>query len=128
MEGDLTVGLVRDHRQHRYSVKGLVARAFVPGETELFNNPILLDCDKHNLRAENIVWRPRWFAWQYTHQFKETQSWYSLGPIEDLKTGDIYKDYVDVAVTNGLLCADIKISVYTTVEVFPTRQIFAFAE
>lgn len=126
MNGDLTVGLVRDRRQFRYSVKGLVARAYVEGENDIFNTPVLLDGNKHNLSHENIVWRPRWFAWQYTRQFADVQNWYLFGPIVDITTEREYENYIDVAMEHGLLCTDIKDSIYNGRKVFPTRQEFAY--
>jgi len=126
MNGDLTVGLVRDRHQYRYSVKGLVARAFVPGEDEIFNTPILLDNDKTNLRIENIVWRPRWFAWQYTRQFAEPRSWHVFGPLMDVETLSEYDNYIDAATRHGLLCEDIRESIYNQKRTFPTQQLFAY--
>jgi hypothetical protein len=127
LNGDLTVGLTRDGHQYRYSVKGLVARAFVEGETELFNTPILLDGNKRNLTAENIVWRPRWFAWKYTRQFHEHHNWYCFGPIVDKISGEEYRNYFDAARTNGLLCEDIMYSIYSEDRrTFPTFQKFAY--
>jgi hypothetical protein len=49
LQGILTVGLMSENhdgypnRQYRRSVKRLVAEAFVPGETDLFDTPIQLD-------------------------------------------------------------------------------------
>lgn len=126
MNGDLTVGLVRDHKQHRYSVKGLVAREFVPGETEIFNTPILLDGDKHNLHVANIVWRPRWFAWLHTRQFSRDQDWYHFGPIVDTTTNTTYETYLAASIANGILCSDIKDSIYNGRRVFPTHQQFRY--
>src|SRR5262245_25084412 len=59
--GIITVSMMKDvptrigefvsngHIQRTRSVKSLVAKAFVPGETDKFNTPILLDGDKTNL-------------------------------------------------------------------------------
>jgi hypothetical protein len=126
LQGDLTVGLMRDGRQHRRGVKVLVAKAFVDGRTEIFNTPIQLDGDKVNLRADNIVWRPRWFAWQYTHQFKEVHNWYFYGPVVDLESGEQYKNCIEASVENGVLCKDVHRSIYSEEHVFPTRQKFAY--
>jgi hypothetical protein len=126
MNGDLTVGLTRYGRQHRFSVKCLVARNFVEGESNLFNTPILLDCDQRNLVANNILWRPRWFAWKYTRQFHEQHNWYFFGPIADVETLIEYRNYIEVAVTFGLLCSDIMQSIYNQKSVFPTHQQFAY--
>ncbi len=124
--GDLTVGLMRDYRQHRYSVKCLVARAFVDGESDIFNTPIQLDGDKNNLHVSNIVWRPRWFAWKYTRQFHDVHNWYFFGPIVDRETMVQYKNYIEAATANGLLCSDIMESIYNSKFVFPTHQQFAY--
>lgn len=128
MNGDLTVGLVRDGHQYRYAVKGLVAREFVSGETVMFNTPILLDGNKRNLHAENIMWRPRWFAWMYTRQFSGQHAWYLFGPILDTTTNLMYENYLEAAMTHGLLCTDIKESIYNGTKVFPTEQKFKYAK
>ena len=126
MAGDLTVGLTRYGHQYRFSAKCLVARAFVEGETEIFNTPILLDGDKNNLNAENIVWRPRWFAWKYTRQFNHPFNWYVYGPVYDRTTDTEYRNYIDAAKANGLLCSDIMESIYNNKLTFPTHQKFAY--
>lgn len=121
--GDLTVGLMRDGVQHRRSVKGIVARTFVEGQTQRFDTPILLDGDKHNLNADNIVWRPRWFAWKYANQFSEPYpDWYYRGPI---MSGNMrYHAILEAAMIHGLLCNDIRMSIHNESPVFPTRQVF----
>lgn len=124
--GDLTVGLTKGGRQYRFSVKGLVARAFVEGETDVFNTPTLLDGDKYNLYFENIAWRPRWFAWKYSRQFSHPESWYSHGPIYEITEDTLYDTFIDAAIHNGLLCSDIRLSIYNEIEVFPTGQRFIY--
>lgn len=125
--GDLTVGLVRIGYQHRFSVKGLVARAFVPGGDIIYNTPTLLDGDKSNLHFSNIVWRPRWFAWKYSRQFTHPEEWYYIGPVQD-NNGRVYENYITASMENGVLCEDIRESVYTTnhEEVFPTHLRFTY--
>ena len=123
-QGELTVGLVEDGYQRRYSVKCMVAREFVEGESEQFDTPILLDGDVYNVRADNIVWRPRWFAWRYKHQFSIDPPWYTTFPVIDAVTQQEYNSVVEAAILNGLLCVDILTSIYNEVVVFPTRQLF----
>lgn len=125
-DSDLSVGLYRNHRQYRLSVKVLVAKTFVDGYSEIFNTPIQLDGDKTNLRSDNMVWRPRWFAWRYTHQFKEIPDWYHYGPLIELRSQTSYNDYLEAAMVNGILCEDIRTSVYAGSRVFPTGQIFGY--
>jgi hypothetical protein len=122
MNGDLTVGFTRYGKQVRFSAKGVVARTFVPGENEIFNCPILLDCDKTNLHADNIMWRPRWFAWHYHRQFTPILNWYFWGPVIDRATMEEYRDILVAATTFGLLCKDIFDSMHGGRPTFPTRQ------
>jgi hypothetical protein len=125
--GDLTVGLMRDGIQFRRSVKGIVARTFVPGETEIFDTPILLDGNKENLNVENIEWRPRWFSWKYSRQFLEPlPEWYHDGPIIDITSDRLYDTILEAAMIHGLLCNDVYESISQGNRVFPTGQIFRF--
>ena len=70
-QGALKVGLVKDGKQYTRSVKVLVAEAFVIGQTDIFDTPILLDGNQSNCSAWNIEWRPRWHAWNYSYQFND---------------------------------------------------------
>lgn len=123
--GDLTVGLMLDGQQYRRSVKVLVARAFVHGETEIFNTPIQLDGNKNNLCAENIVWRPRWFAWKYSAQFTQPRpDYFEYGPITDVVNHQRYHTMLEASMMNGILCESIYESIRQGSLVFPTGQIF----
>jgi hypothetical protein len=125
--GDLTVGLMRNGVQHRRSVKGIVARTFVDGYTDIFNTPIQLDGNKDNLHASNIVWRPRWFAWKYARQFVEPHpDWYYDGPIKDVNTSIRYHTIFEAAIYHGLLCIDIYECMRRDEVVFPTAQRFRY--
>lgn len=125
--GELTVGLMFEGKQYRRSVKVLVARAFVPGETQVFNTPILLDGNRDNVRAENIQWRPFWFAHAYTRQFTNEQSWWFSGPVMDIYSQEIYDDIYDAGTRTGSLLKDVRESLLNHSKVFPGRQIFKFA-
>lgn len=122
--GVVKIGLVLEGVQYTRSMSVLVAETFVEGKTDIFNTPVHLDGNNLNNRSDNLVWRPRWFAWKYSRQFNELEPGQNRGPIIDLKSGDIYKDMVSVAVTNGLLVSDIWKSVHTKKETFPTWQLF----
>ena len=124
--GDLTVGLMRDGTQYRRSVKVLVARAFVPGEDHVFDTPIQLDNDKENLRADNIRWRPRWFAWRYFRQFADPPPISFTGPVLDTTTGIEYEDVLHAAMGTGTLVADIRQSLLHRKPVFPTKSVFEY--
>jgi hypothetical protein len=121
-----TVGLVYEGQQYRRSVKVLVARAFVPGETEVFNTPIQLDGNRSNLHESNIVWRPRWFAWAYTRQFESVPGWAFHGPVLDVTHNVRYKNIFKAAIANGSLCEDIHHSIISGTRVFPTGEQYTF--
>lgn len=124
--GDMSVGLRRGNEQFRRSVKILVADAFVPGKSDRFNTPVLLDGDKKNLRAENIIWRPRWLAWKYAHQFIEPQDYWFHNPVRDISTGAAYENLFHAAIMNGILCEDISLSIENDSRVWPTGQVFVY--
>lgn len=122
--GDLTVGLMKGNHQYRRSVKGLVARAFVPGETFLFDTPVLKDGNRGNLHHKNIVWRPRWFAIAYTKQFYTAPDWADIGPIMDLNTHHVYRSFMQAAIDTCSLVTDIRHGYLNGTKVFPTGHYF----
>ena len=123
--GEHTVGLTQFNQQHRRSIKVLVAKAFVEGETDIFDTPMLLDGDRSNLDANNIVWRPRWFALMYAKQFEHEQSWWYAGPVID-SHGTVYLSLVDAAMQTGTLLRDIRDSLMNDTKVFPQGYTFHF--
>lgn len=132
-QGGLKVGLVRDGKQYTRSVKVLVAKHFVQGESEVYNTPMLLDGNQENCAAQNIVWRPRWFAWQYARQYNtDIPEFYQSFTILELDDEGLiiraYSDVVDAAVSNGLLFIDIWKSIHTHKATFPTGQNFRSAD
>lgn len=123
---ELTVGLWRDHKQHRRVVRRLVAKAFVPGETEVFNTPILLDGDRDNVEATNIAWRPRWFAVAHIKQFAREAPWWYAGPVRNKVDGEEYANIIEAAIATGSLVYDIRDSLMNHTRVFPGRGVFEF--
>lgn len=124
--GVVKVGLVRAGKQHTRSVKVLVAEHFVTGKDEVFDTPIPLDGDRENNRADNLVWRPRWFAWEYARQFSGISDNDRIGPLRDVDTRETYFDIVECATMNGLLFKDIRKAIAMGESVFPTFQRFEF--
>lgn len=123
-KGIVKVGMVRGGTQFQRSVKVLVANSFVSGRTDVLDTPILLDGNPHNNRADNIVWRPHWFAWRYAHQFSNVVDNDHIGPLRDLESRFRYLDVYEAAIVNGLLFVDIRRSIVTKEPVFPTFQVF----
>ena len=123
--GELTVGMMKDGKQYRRSVKVLVAKAFVEGESRYFDTPILLDGDRFNLYHKNIRWRPRWFAIVYYQQFNSKAD-RDIGPIMNLHTEEVYDSVAEAAMANGFLIRDIRKSLVEQTRVFPDGCVFGF--
>lgn len=122
--GELTVGLMKNGKQRRRSVKRLVAETWVPGQSLHFDTPIQLDGNRANLHHSNIVWRPRWFAWKYHQQFDWMPEWVKLGPIIDHVTGRYHENILQCVVTTGTLYEDIRKSIDYGTPVFPDGGIY----
>lgn len=123
-QGAVKVGLVKGGKQHTRSVKVLVAEAFVEGWTEQFDTSMHLDGNAENNRADNIVWRPRWFVWKYHRQFETIDKYVGVGPVADRKTGEIYPDIAQASMANGLLCHEVHLALVNKTPVFPSWRIF----
>ena len=89
------------------SVAVLVANAFVPGHTDVFDTPIHLDGDRRNCRADNLMWRPRWFAVRFHRQFDTEEFYNSNVEIAELTTGRIYPSVKDACMDLGLCYNDV---------------------
>ena len=147
--GALTVNLYKNGRGYQKSVKSLVAETFVPhpppfeevpnsfgwpvvhssrySQAELTpTTPIQLDGDETNVRADNLVWRTRSFAWNYKRQFLDISDVHLNGPeLMDEDTHEVYACVYDAAVINGLLFKDIWRCLNGVIErVHPTQQRF----
>ena len=128
-QGAKKVGLFDGERQYTRSVKYLVALSFVEGRTDIFDTAVNLDGDQANNNADNLIWRPRWFAMKYSRQFVNVGSWYLNRQVCDIETKEIYNDMVDAAIANGILLKDILLSIHNEQdEAWPTRQVFAFTQ
>lgn len=87
-----------DHRPKTMSLARLVAEMWLP-EPALphYDTPINLNGDRFDCRAENLMWRPRWYAIQYHQQFYNDPS-VGMGtiPVMNMMTEEVYEN-VDVA-------------------------------
>ena len=122
--GLLTVGMMHCGTQFRRSVPLLVAEAFVPGGTEIFDTPICLDGDPENLRANNLAWRPRWFAIKYKKQFCDGSGVFIKRPIRNRSTGEVFADSFECAKWYGVLEWDLMESIEHRTYVWPVFQEF----
>jgi hypothetical protein len=122
--GLVCVGMVKDGVQYHRSVPLLVANAFIPRPPGPFNTPINKDGSRHNNNAYNLVWRPRWFAVRYNHQFKHPYYNPITEPIEDIETGEVWNNSWDCALYHGVLEEDLVLSILNHTYVWPTYQQF----
>lgn len=122
--GLVCVGMVRNGIQFHRSVPLLVANAFVPREGGPFNTPINKDGDRHNNNDWNLVWRPRWFAVKYNHQFKRPYHNPITSPVEDVASGEVWNNSWEAAIYHGLLEEDLVLSILNHTFVWPTYQQF----
>lgn len=114
-----------DGSRHTRSLGILVGEAFVPAPNYMCNYLIMLDGDLNNVYADNLAWRPRGFAWKYTHQLKVPQpNHYHNLPVCNVVTGREYNSIIEAGITEGLLFDDIWRSTYSGIEIFPNGSIF----
>lgn len=121
------VGLMRDWRQCIRSLPRLVATAFVPSPSPIFDTPINLDGDRQNCRVENLAWRPRWYAVLYNQQFKDPYENPINAPIREINKNEIFSDSLTAACNYGLLEREVVLSVLNKTYTVPTYQQFELA-
>jgi hypothetical protein len=109
--GIVNVSFNRRGQQYKRSVAVLVATAFVTAAKSLsFDTPINLDGDRLNNCADNLLWRPRWYATQYFRQFIVRSQGIDR-PVQEFKTEEIFDSSWHAAVSLGLLESEIVNSV-----------------
>ena len=128
-QGDFKVGLVNDDDRFTLSVRVLVAEAFVDRPDEFSDTVIVLNDDKSDVRADNLAWRPRWFAWKYNRQFKVPfPAHYTDLEVRNIDTGFVYKSIIDCGTSEGLLFDDVWQSINLGKPIYPTGAIYEFGE
>jgi len=126
--GLVQVGLMKDGVQYHRSVPLLVAKAFLPRDSEPFDTPINLDGDRYNNHVENLMWRPRWFAIKYNQQFRMPYENPIDSRIIDLESGEVSDNSAHCAQRYGLLEQDLVLSILNRTYVWPTYQRFGIVE
>jgi hypothetical protein len=123
--GNVHVAMVKKGVQHNRGLAKLVAQQFLKQPNPNWDNPtpIYLNGNKDDCSAENLMWRPRWFAMKYTRQFN--QQYEKVGRIRDLETDNIVRDiWTQLIMVHGLLFSDIIQAIEDRTYVFPTFQRF----
>lgn len=123
--GICNVLLVADGEQTRRSVTVMVAEAFLEEPPQTWNaTPINMDGDRTNNAADNLEWRPRWFAIRYHQQFHRGIAHGFRGGVQHIESGEIFEDVRDAAMKFGMLEEDVIISAHSSTPVFPSWQRF----
>lgn len=123
-QGIVKISLYQGRELITRSVAVMVAEAFCEGQTEFFNTPIHLDGDRENCRADNLMWRPRWFAVQYHRQFDSEEFHKMKVHIEELTTGKEYFSAKEACMDLGLYYNDVYRSYVHETQVPLTRHEF----
>ena len=118
------ISLMRDSRQFQRALAPIVARAFLVEPVPPFDTPINLDGDRWNCRADNLMWRPRWFAIRYHHQFREPYESHVEAPLRAREDREVFPDSFTAACRYGLLERDVVMSIVHNTYAWPTYQIF----
>lgn len=129
--GHVKITLKSPHSSERFTrqVSVLVAEAFIEPPNWMCDCVIILDGDYSNVAANNLAWRPKWYAWKYTHQLKVRQPVHYHNLIiynEDLDFH--YKSIVEAGMIEGLLFDDIWRSTYTGAEIFPYGHVYSVVD
>ena len=121
------VGLIKEGVQVNRSVAKLVSETFLPSPSiKTFTTPIHFDGDLANCRADNLAWRPRWFAIKHTGQFRRQLPVYP-DPVRELKSGEVFENSWKAVLRYGLLYMDLILSIINKTYVFPTMQSYEWA-
>lgn len=105
--GIVKISLYQGRELITRSVAVMVADAFCEGKSEFFNTPIHLDGDRENCRADNLMWRPRWFAVQYHRQFLSPEFHDSDVHLVEINSGREYYSNRQACMELGLYYNDV---------------------
>lgn len=122
------VGLMREWRQCIRSLPRLVATAFLPSPSEIFDTPINLDGDRTNCSVDNLMWRPRWYAIYYANQFKDRYDHPIEAPVRAVETGEVFPDSFAAGCRYGILEREVVLSILNQTPAWPTYQRFELAD
>jgi len=122
------VGLMRGWQQCSRSLPRLVARAFLPRPSDIFDTPIQIDGDRSNCRADNLMWRPRWYAILYNRQFEDRYDNAIEVPVRAVNEGEKFPNSLDAACRYGLLEREVELSILNRTPAWPTYQYFELVD
>jgi hypothetical protein len=126
-QGHAKISLYKDGRLVTRSVALLVAEAFVAKADDHFDTPIHLNGDLMDCAADNLMWRPRWFAIRFHRQFYLEAFHDDQRERINVKTGEHYASMKELCMREGLYYYDVDKSCYEETFVPITYQEFRVA-
>lgn len=134
MQGDLKVTLVsKSGDRVTRSVRVLVAEAFVPKPFEIgderndyCDTVIVLNHNKNHVSANNLAWRPKWFAHRYARQVVEPVPNEYYRDVKNIHTNVVYSSIMEACDTEGLLYKDVFNSTIFGDSVYPFFNSYIF--
>jgi hypothetical protein len=121
--GLIYVSLWREGSSVNRALSKLVAQSFLPvPEERSFDTPISLNGKRFDCRAENLMWRPYWFARRYHQQF-DTHLTYRGGVLL-IETGEEFADIWGPTIKYGLLAKEIIVAAVEHERVWPGGYTF----
>lgn len=121
------VGLMRNGRQCIRSLPRLVADAFIERPNAIFDTPIQKDGNLENCRADNLTWRPRWYAVKYKRQFDVPYHHPIRSSIRVLEDDIVFRNSFEAACYYGVLEKEIVESVLNRTYAWPSYKFFELA-
>lgn len=94
--GVTQVVMRRGGRAHARAVHRLVASAFLHPAPHEDAVPMFINGDWSDIRPENLIWKPRWFAMKHTCQSKRTAP-RDTRPVRMIKTMKEYNNSLECA-------------------------------
>jgi len=111
------------------TLKTLVAEAFVPRpehhDIEIFDTPIQCVMNTADVRAEKIMWRPRWFAIKFRRDLNHPPHYCEI-PVQNLNTGNQHASIFTASLYDGVLMEAIYRSCLEGRKVFPEGHMYEF--
>jgi hypothetical protein len=125
-DGSLSVVLTSEKTSRPYLVRRLVAEAFCAKLGPNCGTVVHLDGDKTHCDANNLVWRPRWYAWQYCHQFNTPIRSDWMRPVFNIRLDEEFNSVIQAGMYYGILWKEVYRSAIEHVSIFPHGFEFAF--
>lgn len=126
--GIVFVGLVHHGVQYQRAVAKLMAEAFVDPINEHHDTPIHLNGNRNDMRRENLMYRPRWFAIRFMQQFDGRDHTSIELPIRDVESKQEFEGSWHASQCCGLIEYEIVMSILNGTLCWPTYQRFEMAE